>query len=269
MSVQSHLTSVSGNLVLSPTEKAGIETSISTLHTRLQSYFGSSLREAFKFGSSKRGTILPRRADAKSDVDYMVVFNEDTNAKPQTLLSSLKRFVEAKYSTSEVKQSSPTIVLTLNHIHFELVPAVREGNISTGTLHIPSPTSDYFDWMAIYPYAADGAISEHNGNNNYQSKPLVRLLKYWNAQADPNSRPFTSFELEQYVTGRSFYLCTNIKDYFYDAVESLPSGWDRAANKQTRIKRFKEIVAKAKQLEQDDLPYSAEIEIKKVIPDFL
>lgn len=112
MSVQSHLSSVSGNLVLTSTEKAGIETSISTLHTRLQSYFETSLREDFKFGSSKRGTILPRRADVKSDVDYIVVFNEDTSVKPQTLLSRLKRFVETKYSTSEVKQSSPTIVLT-------------------------------------------------------------------------------------------------------------------------------------------------------------
>lgn len=198
----------------------------------------------------------------------MVVFDEDTSAKPQTLLSRLKRFVETKYSTSEVKQSSPTIVLTLSHIHFELVPAVRQGNISTGTLQIPSPSSDYFDWMATYPYAADAAISEHNGNNGYQSKPLVRLLKYWNAQADPYSRPFSSFELEQYVTGRSFYLCSNIKDYFYDAVKSLPDGWDRSTTKRDRISRFKEIVAKAQQLERDEMPYTAEKEIKKAIPDF-
>jgi Second Messenger Oligonucleotide or Dinucleotide Synthetase domain len=268
MSVQNHLSSVSGNLVLTSVEQAGIETSKATLHSRLQSYFGSSIREDFKFGSSNRGTILPRKADGKSDVDYMVVFNEDTSVKPQTLLSRLKRFVETKYSTSEVKQSSPTIVLTLNHIHFELVPAVRQGNTSTGSLQIPSSSSDYFDWMTTYPYAADKAIADHNANNGYQSKPLVRLLKFWNAQADPYGRPFSSFEIEQYVTGRSFWLCSNIKDYFYDAVASLPSGWDRAANKRQRIERFKEIVAKAKQLEQDGMPYSAEIEIKKAIPEF-
>jgi hypothetical protein len=198
----------------------------------------------------------------------MVVFNEDTSVKPQTLLSRLKRFVETKYSTSEVKQSSPTIVLTLNHIHFELVPAVRQGNTSTGSLQIPAPSSDYFDWMTTYPYAADKTIADHNGNNGYQSKPLVRLLKFWNAQADPYWRPFSSFEIEQYVTGRSFLTYSNIKDYFYDAVASLPSGWDRAATKRQRIERFKEIVAKAKQLEQDGMPYSAETEIKKAIPEF-
>jgi hypothetical protein len=268
MSVQSHLSSVSASLVLTSSEKSGIETSKATLHSRLQSYFGSSIREDFEFGSSKRGTILPRRADSKSDVDYMIVFNEEMSVKPQTLLSRLRRFVEVKYSTSEVKQSSPTIVLSLNHIHFELVPAVRQGNTTTGTLQIPSPSSDYFDWMATYPYAADQSITDHNGKNSFQSKPLVRLLKFWNAQADPYGRPFASFEIEQYVTGRSFWLCSSIKDYFYDAVESLPAGWDKAVAKRQRIERLKEIVAKAKQLEIDGMPYSAEAEIKKVMPDF-
>lgn len=231
---------------------------------RLDSYFGSAIKEHFKFGSSKRGTNLPRRADGKSDVDYMIVFDEDTSTRPQTLLSRLRRFVETKYSTSDVKQSTPTIILSLNHIHFELVPAVK----SIGGLQIPAPSSDYIDWMPTYPYTADKAISDHNANNKFQSKPLVRLLKFWNAQADPYSRPFSSFEIEQFVTGQYFYLCTNIKDYFYDAVKSLPDGWDRAASKRDRISRLKEIAAKAQQFERDDMPYSAETEIKKAIPVF-
>lgn len=264
MSVQRHLSTVSSNLVLTPSETAAIQTSISTLGTRLNSHFGSAIKEHFKFGSSNRGTILPRRADGKSDVDYMIVFNDDASTKPQTLLSRLKRFVETKYSTSDVKQSTPTIILSLNHIHFELVPAVD----SLGGLQIPAPSSDYIDWMHTYPYTADKAISDHNGNNKYQSKPLVRLLKFWNAQADPYSRPYSSFEIEQFVISQYFYLCTNIKDYFYDAVKSLPAGWDRAASKRDRISRLKEIVAKAQQYERDNMPYTAEAEIKKVIPEF-
>jgi hypothetical protein len=271
MTPQSHLSTVSSNLVLSASEKTSIETSIATLKIRLHSYFGLSIKEKFKFGSSNRGTILPRRTDSKSDVDFMVVFDDDTTAKPQTLLRRLRKFVETKYSTSEVKQSSPTIILSLNHIHFELVPAIRKPSSLLsigGTLHIPSPSSYYYDWMATYPYAADKAITDHNVANKNFSKPLVRLLKYWNTQADPNSRPFSSFELERYVTSVTFYGNWNIKDHFYDVVSWLPVAWEKSETKKNRISRFKETVAKAQQMEQAGRPYSALAEIKKVIPDF-
>lgn len=52
-----------------------------------------SLKQHFRFGSSTRGTILPRSMDEQSDIDYMIVFNEN-NATPQTYLNRLKTFVE-------------------------------------------------------------------------------------------------------------------------------------------------------------------------------
>ena len=63
------------NLVLSSDEKASINTSISTLEYRLELFFGSDIVEKFKFGSFTRDTILPRKADSNSDIDYMIVFN--------------------------------------------------------------------------------------------------------------------------------------------------------------------------------------------------
>src|SRR5690606_40140815 len=57
-----------------------------------------------------RGTILPRSMDEQSDIDYMVVFS-DGSATPQTYLNRLKTFVEKRYGSSEIYQSSPTIVL--------------------------------------------------------------------------------------------------------------------------------------------------------------
>ena len=267
MSVQSHLSSVSSSLVLSIDEKSSVATSITTLSTRLDQYFlSSSVQEHFRFGSYERGTILPRAADLKSDVDYMVVFDNAENYRPQTYLDRLRRFVDKRYSTSEVKQSHPTIVLSLNHIHFELVPAIRIGNSSIGSLQIPSPPSDFTEWMTTYPHAANYNVREHNKENFSLSKPLIRLLKYWNCQFW--SRPFSSFELEEYVVDRSFYGCYNIKDYFFSAVEGLPTGYDKSQLSQYRVQQLKDIVATTRQYEKDSMPASAELEIKKAIPVF-
>jgi len=49
MSVNSHLTGLGSDLVLSDTEKSGITTSITTLGTRLDSYFGKGITSHFKF----------------------------------------------------------------------------------------------------------------------------------------------------------------------------------------------------------------------------
>ncbi|MEL7124294.1 MAG: nucleotidyltransferase, partial [Bacteroidota bacterium] len=78
MSVQSYLTNLASNLVLTEKEKESIGLSISTLEGRVNSYFGSAVLEKFKFGSYTRSTILSRKVDYKSDIDYMLVFeNKD------------------------------------------------------------------------------------------------------------------------------------------------------------------------------------------------
>lgn len=120
MSVQTHLSSRASSAILSDSEKTSIDTSISTLQSRLKSYFGSDLTTHFRFGSSTRGTILPRSMDAHSDIDYMIVF-ADENSKPQTYVSRLKRFAENDYASSDIAQAHPTVALKLNHIKFDLV----------------------------------------------------------------------------------------------------------------------------------------------------
>ena len=51
MSVLGYLENLASNAILSDDEKSSIETSISTLQTRLNNYFGDELKEHFKFGS--------------------------------------------------------------------------------------------------------------------------------------------------------------------------------------------------------------------------
>jgi predicted nucleotidyltransferase len=260
MTVNSHLTSTASELVLSSDENSSIKTSISTLPSRLNSWFGSTITSHFQFGSSVRGTILPRKADSRSDIDYMVVFDtSDGKKKPQTYLDRLRRFAENKYSTSEIKQSSPTLVLSLNHISFELVPAVYEYY----SYQIPSPASAYFDWMATDPNGSNQALIDKNKSNNYLIKPLVRLVKYWNAN---NNYPYASYSLENYILDQYFYPNTSLKYLFYQFWSGFNYTYDTSQWIKDKVDLAKKRTANAKSYDEQDMPASALSEIKKVIP---
>jgi predicted nucleotidyltransferase len=257
MSVLSHLQNTADSIKIQDSERTAIDISISSLSSKLSSYF-DNIESKFVFGSYDRRTILRRSKDANSDVDYMVVFSDGSSWKPQTLMNRLKSFAEAKYSRSEIYQSSPTVVLKLNHIKFELSPAY----MSWGTLYIPAPASDYSDWISTYPNTLKDSLNEKNRNNQYLIRKLVRLMKYWNVN---NCKVYSSYKLEKYIIDKSYGLYSNLKEYFYDAAEGLQT-WNLPQYEKDKVDRLKEIIAKTKQYERDDMPYSAESEIKKAIP---
>jgi hypothetical protein len=260
MSVNTHLTKIASELVLSSEEDSSISTSITTLTTRMDSYFGTNIKERFQFGSSVRGTILPRKVDSSSDIDFMVVFDTiDGKKKPQTYLDRLRKFAESKYTSSEIKQSHPTVVLSLNHISFELVPAVVEYSF----YQIPSPATSYSEWIATDPNGANQALQTKNKDNNFLIKPLVRLVKYWNAK---NGFPYSSYSLEQYIVGKFFYPNALVKDLFYQFWSGFNYSYDTAKWIKDKVDLAKTRTANAKQYEAAGLTEIAETEIKKVIP---
>jgi hypothetical protein len=261
MSVLSYLDKLASLLNVAERESVNITRSIDTLYIRLGMYFNNGeLKERFRFGSSVRRTMLPRNADFNSDVDYMVVFDNVVGYKPQTLISRLKRFAEFYYSTSEIYQSSPTVVLVLGHIKFDLVPSYR----SWSSLHIPAPRTSYTDWMETDPLSFNTTIEQANKNAKFLLKPMIRLLKYWNAT---NGYIYESYALEQKMANASFsYFCNSLKDYFFSAIDSF-STWDLPEYKRQKVERAKQIVNKVRQYEQDGLTISAESEIKKLLPE--
>jgi len=258
MSVQTHLQDTASKAVLSSTENSSIATSITTLSSRLTSWFGSDVKEKSQFGSSTRGTILPRSIDGNSDIDYMIVF-ADSQYKPQTYIDKLKRFAEKKYSSSEIAQSHPTVVLNLNHIKLDLVPAIAP---SYAGYQIPAPASGYLDWLNTYPNAFNKELTDANKRHGNHIKPLVRIVKYWNAQ---NSYLFDSFGLEQHLVSTTSWHAS-FKEYVYSAFDNLNVPWDAAQWRKDKVSRAKQIVNNTRQHERDDMPYSAESEIKKLIP---
>lgn len=255
MSVLSFLTNTASNAVLSATEQSSIATSITTLQSRMALHFDSGvIKQHFRFGSSTRGTILPRSMDEQSDIDYMVVFS-DNNATPQTYLNRLKAFVEKRYSSSEIYQSSPTIVLELNHIRFDLVPATTTW---VGELQIPNGSGG---WMTTNPNDFNATLEAKNKENNSLIKPTIRLMKYWNATS---GFPFESFTMEKWICSHSFWFQTNQKDYLFAVIDNLGTSSSYSQRVNDEITRAKNIVVNVKQYEKDDMPVTAENEIKKL-----
>lgn len=70
MTVSTYLKSIAENAVLSSAEKDSIARSELALKQKLSAYFGTEIKEQFRFGSYDRGTMLPRSMDSQSDVDY-------------------------------------------------------------------------------------------------------------------------------------------------------------------------------------------------------
>jgi predicted nucleotidyltransferase len=261
MSVNTYLTSLASALVLEDTEKANIDTSISTIRSRITSHFGVSIVEQFKFGSSTRGTILPRKADEHSDIDYMVVFDTHSGTyKPQTYLDQLRKFAERYYSTSEIHQSHPTIVLELNHIRFELVPSIRD---MWSHYQIPSPASGWSEWLVTDPNGFNQKLTDVNTRNNYQIKPTVRLVKYWNTL---NGHHFSSYDLENFVVGLNFWNCNQLKDYFYIFWDNISCTPDTAQYVKDKVQRAKDRISTIRQYERQGYDSLAESEMAKLLP---
>lgn len=265
MTINSYLTGIANSAILRDQVKLDIQRSVNTLDTRLKEYFGKDISRMLVFGSYSRGTILPRSMDPYADVDLMVVF-ADGAYRPQTYLDKLRRFTEFRYASSEIAQSNPTIVLNLNHIRFELVPAIETWFLG---LQIPAPASDYRDWIETDPTGFNGELSQTNQAYNNLIKPLVRVMKYWNAKA---GYPYESYALEQAIVGRGFYLIglwnnnPQFKDYFFDFAEGLSVSWGAPQTKQNAVNRLKEIVSQAKELEARGSMVAAEAAIKKLLP---
>jgi hypothetical protein len=256
MSVLSHLQSRASAGVLSGPEKTSIDKSIATITSRINSYFGENLVTQFRFGSSTRGTILPRSMDEHSDIDYMVVLKNDGRV-PQTYLDRIKRFAAKYYSTSEIKQSSPSIVLELNHIKFDLVPAI---NSWLSGYKIPDGTSG---WQETNPNDFNKSLEEKNKNNFNLIKPTIRLAKYWNAK---NGYVFDSFSFEKGIINLSYWGCTNQKDYLFAIFDSVAISYDSAQWRKDKVERAKQIVKNVRDYERANMPATAEDEVKKLIP---
>jgi predicted nucleotidyltransferase len=244
-------------------EQIKIDASVDGIKTKLTSYFGKDLFKIIEFGSYRRDTLLPRQFDPHSDVDLMLIFNHASlDLTPGTYRTRLLKFVEEKYPRSKGYRDSPTVVLELDHINYDLVPGYEQ-SYPIGfhnRLFIPASNSR---WQETNPNDFNQELTTANGRHNYIIKPLIRLVKAANAKAD---YPLSTYELEQHVA-RTYYLgCSTLQDYFFRSIESLPEPFFGNVTAASRIQAIKATARRVKQhLDQDNL-LAAHAWLKHILP---
>lgn len=223
VSIDNHLRAIASDLFLGyqGEERININASIDRLKTNLTNYFGYGEVEVLLFGSYTRNTILPRRYDAESDVDVMVIFKKYnwhgwSLSGPESFRTKLKTFAVTRYASSDIRKDFPTVVLSLQHIRYDLVPAITD---TWGTYYIPDKGDS---WQATYPNQFNQTLTEANQRFNNIVKPVVRLLKAWNGKVN---YPLPSFEMEQKIANFNFTGDNYQKGFFYAARQLNASGY--------------------------------------------
>ena len=212
--INSYLTSMQNNLYVNGKEKDSIKKSIDAIYERLNYYFGTGKHNYHKiikkeiFGSYSRDTTLSRKYDKNSDIDLMIVFEDAKEYNPQTCLNWLKDFAEYWYPNSLVKQSLPTVIIELQNIKFELVPAY------VNDFDMCYIARDSSNWQYTNPKDLNKKMNDLNIKTNYEFKRVIRLIKYWNVQK--NYRGYKSYALEEYLVEKfetTYSFCKNQYDY--------------------------------------------------------
>lgn len=245
-SINTHIKERADNLFIKygSDERSKIETSLSSLKSKLKLQFGSDIKSIEEFGSYKRGTILPREYDDYSDIDLLIIFDHASlSVTPNTYRNYLKTFAEKHYSRSAVYKDSPTVVLELNHIKYDLVPCYLDKGTFYNTYYIPNNSNS---WMSSDIHGFNSKLTEANTLYNSIVKPIIRLMKAWNAKV---GFPYNSYQLEQEVAFMNYSGDNYETGLFWAGNHLVTSGKtyntiSKIESLQTNIQRVKEALAK-------------------------
>lgn len=267
MSCNSLLTTINRQILIKNREdEDSINNSIEWLGRHLRAWEGfAEVSDYFPFGSYVKNTCLPRCVDNHADVDYIIVFNSNHLA-PQTYLNKVNRFIEAKYPRSARYQSHPTIVLDMNNIKFEVMPAVHLWGNGTNSYNIPAPQAGAVVWTTTQPQELHQCLNTADIRHRGMLRPVIRLIKYWNVR---NNKILTSFRIEEYVINQNFLGCNNLSDYFFYAVRYLLMCEPLPEYKRQRLNSFIQTVATAENYKKFNYEATAEHILHDLLPEIV
>jgi predicted nucleotidyltransferase len=249
-SIEKTLKSLANDYYISKdsTEKTKITASLNNIKAKLKQEFGNDIIVIVEFGSFVRKTNLPRLYDEKSDIDLMIVFNHDRlKWNPSTYRKHLLKFTDTYFPNSISYKSSPTVVLELNHIKYDLVPAhQRDEGWFTTSMVMYIPESDT-EWMETDPHGFSKKLDSVNENYDYNVKRIIRLLKAWNAKV---GYPLESYSLEKEIAKMNFS-GDNIEEGFFYAIENLSTYRD-SSSEERKIKALQDNAEKVQDALEDD-----------------
>jgi len=195
------------------TERAKINNSLAQLQKVLKNKLDVS--EFLTFGSYTRNTILPRKFDPKSDIDLMVIFN--SNYTSNTYRNQLSKALNETYPNSLSAKDYPSVKLELNHIKFDIVPALKERGFMSGMkYYIPDKSNG---WQRTNPNDINQKLM--NKNQTYGDniiRQVIRLCKHWNANA---GRPFDSYLMEKTIIDLWYWGNENTYERFLKTLNTL------------------------------------------------
>lgn len=161
-----------------------------------KSRFGSRLGPSYLSGSYSRDTAI----HPIDDVD--IIFPVDPAAwptssnlfssmpEPAQVIQSFAAAIRRRYTGSSVYRQRRSVRLQLYHLSIDAVPAVDDGN---RCVLIPDCDSD--EWIRSAPIIHRDVGVDLNNKMDGAFKPVVKLLKNWNAGL-PASRRMKSFAIE-------------------------------------------------------------------------
>ncbi len=198
---------------------------------------------SFLTGSYKKSTLINH---LNNDVDMFVVLNgyDQYNVKPNTILDKLKKDLQSKYTTTEIKQNKPCIVLNFNHITFELTPVIKIDNSlalalgfdNTPDFYMPNLSSNN-EWVKIdNPRTLEKQLSTANKEFDNQLIPLIKMMK--KCKIHNNISNIQSFEIEKLAIDNLYYI-----NNYRNGIEQLLRiyGWTHKNYTQEEIGNFTDI----------------------------
>lgn len=261
MDINTYLTNLSKQLALTASEKEKIDKSLDYLIGKVWSVFRDKLISVAAFGSYDRGTMLSNTIAKDSDVDVMITFKAN-EFQPETYLKQLRNFGETTYPRSEVSPEHPTIMVDLQHIRFELVPAyIEERAFVNDKLMIPASPGKDIRWIETDPEAFKTSLIQKNKEKKGQTIQIIKILKYWNAL---NNYPFKPYTLEKVAVNENVS-GANIKEFFYDFVNEF-SDYEMTTEGKKAFESLKEGVRKLKALEKENISEFIETSIASLLP---
>lgn len=198
-------------------ERLYIDERIKAFQKTIKGHFGDDISEIIIFGSYMRDTILPRQYDPYSDIDVLIVFNQKKKERTsETYRDQIRKFAKKKYFATPVVKDHPSVVLEMSGIKFDLVPCRIDKGIFFDDYQIPAKDGS---WMNTEPIKFTQELTKVNNRYNSIVKPIIRLMKCWNAF---NDHPYSSFELEGLIADMNFNNDSYQTGFLY-AVKNLPT----------------------------------------------
>lgn len=258
--VNTYLTELSEKLIVSEAQNAKILSSYDNLEGLLFKEFRAELDSVSIFGSFDRGTAFSLPGIEKSfDVDVLITFKKD-QFQPQTYLNKIKSLGQKIYPRSGVSTDFPSVAIEMDHVLFELVPAIKTGN--GNEVKIPAPRGNEEKWIETNPEKFNNKLLQRDNDCDGMLIPLIKLAKYWNKCNGDN---FYSFYLEDFIIRNNYPGCDTIREYFFRFISDLGTG-DKTEAQKKAITDLKEKKRRLKVLEDGKVPEYIEPELNLFIP---